>query len=287
MKNIFITTVILFLFQSIQAQYHLDQTSTWVYYKTQWQGSITRTYYRTITIDGDSTIQGQTYFKRFIQGVDLVSGANPTTTPVPKQFLDLVRDDVNYFYTNINGQDTVIMDFTRSIGDSLSVDGICSDSIGQVDTLFLGSTPLRKWTFQNYNILSYIEGVGTVSDLDLGNQCSFIGSRYGLVCYEKQGEQLILDSTINCQVYNSIINKALESTDINIYPNPTFGQVQVEGLSDLEKTIEVLSANGQLLFSKQSNEKSISLNTTDYPRGTYFLRITSEKGTIANKFIKM
>lgn len=289
MKNILITAIFLFLLQSIQAQHHLDQTSTWLYYRTVWQGPITSSYYRTITIDGDSIIQGQTYFKRFIQGQDVVlSGSpTPTITPVPKQFFDLVRDDANYFYTNINGQDTVIMDFTRAVGDILSIDNTCLDSIGQIDTLFLGSTALRGWTFQNYGIKSYIEGVGGQYDLPLGNHCILIGSSYSLVCYEKQGEQLILDPAINCQVYNSIINKDLESTDISVYPNPTFGQVEIEGLSSQEKTIEVLNTNGQLIFAQESNQERSTLNMADYPKGAYFLRITSEKGTVTKKIIKI
>ncbi|CAA6827807.1 MAG: Unknown protein [uncultured Aureispira sp.] len=290
MKYLFITTIFLFLLQPTptKAQQHIDQTSTWVYYRSVWQGPVTRTYYRTITIDGDSTIQGQTYFKRSIQGVDVVlASANPVATPVPKQFLDLVRDDANYFYTNINGQDSLVMDFTKSLGDSISIDGNCLDSISQIDSLYLGSTPLRRWTFQNYGIQRYIEGVGSITGYNLGNHCSMIGSLYGLVCYEKQGEQLILNPTINCQVYNSITNKRIESSEINIYPNPTFGQVQIDGLSSVEKTIEVLNANGKLVFVKESNEVNPSLNMANYPRGTYFLRIISEKGTLTKKLLKM
>jgi hypothetical protein len=290
MKSILVITVFLFLLPSIQAQQHLDQTSMWAYYKTEWQGPMTTTNYRTITIDGDSTIQGQTYFKRYIQGVDqvLMGGPIPTSTIVPKQFFDLVRDDANYFYTNINGQDTAILDFTKYIGDSLFLGGMCADSISQIDTLFLGNTALRKWNFYSYGIIPYIEGVGSITYLGLGNDCLLTGnSAYGLVCYEKQGEQLILSPNINCQVYNSILNRELENTNIKIYPNPTFGQVQIEGLSSLEKTIELLNTNGQLIFIRQSNQENLSLNMAAYPKGAYFLRITSEKGTLTKKLIKM
>lgn len=65
MKTIFITAFFLLLIQSVEAQHHLDQTSTWVYYKNVWQGPQTTEYYRTITIDGDSLIQGQIIRKTF------------------------------------------------------------------------------------------------------------------------------------------------------------------------------------------------------------------------------
>jgi hypothetical protein len=289
MRKILITAVCLFLLQSMQAQHHLDQTSTWSYYRTVWQGPVTTESYRTITIDGDSLIQGQTYFKRSIQGVDItITFSTPTITIVPKQFLDLVRDDANHFYTNINGQDSMTMDFTRSVGDSLFIGGLCADSLSSVDTLFLGNTPLRRWNFYSYNILPYIEGVGAISSFALENHCGYTGTpSYGLVCYEKQGEQLILNPNINCQVYNSITDRAIEKTDIKVYPNPTSGQVQIEGLSALEKTIDVLNTNGQLVFTRQSSQERFNLNMANYPKGAYFVRITSEEGTITKKLIKM
>lgn len=290
MKTVLIIALSLFLLQSIEAQHHLDQTSMWSYYRTEWQGPMTTTNYRTITIDGDSTIQGQTYFKRYIQGIDqvLMGGPTPTTTIVPKQFFDLIRDDANYFYTIRNGQDTAILDFTRTIGDSLFLGGLCADSLSQVDTLLLGSTPLRKWSFYSYSILPYIEGVGTTSNLVLGNHCIITGSPpYDLVCYEKQGEQLILNPNINCQVYNSVMNAGLENTEVKIYPNPTSGQLQIEYALSFEKSIEVLNMNGQLIFAKESNQEISTLDMTSYPKGAYFLRITSEKGVITKKVIKM
>lgn len=288
MKTIFITAFFLFLVQSVEAQHHLDQTSTWVYYRSVWQGPQTTEYYRTITIDGDSLIQGQTYFKRSIQGVDIVTEfSTPTITPIPKQFFDLVRDDANYFYTYINGQDSMITDFSKSVGDSLFIDGMCADSISQIDTLFLGSTPLKKWTLYSYNILPYIEGVGTINNLELGNHCSITGSLYQLVCYEKQGDQLILNSNINCRVYNSIVDKKIENTDVKVYPNPTSGKVQIDYLPSSENRIEIVSANGKLIFAKEYNRKNISLDMTIYPKGAYFLRIISEDGILTKKMLKM
>lgn len=290
MKSISIIILSLFLLSSIQAQYHLDQSSMWAYYKTEWQGPMTTTNYRTITIDGDTTIQGQTYFKRYIQGVDQVlMGAPPaTSTIVPKQFFDLVRDDANYFYTNINGQDTAILDFTRSVGDSVFLGGLCADSLSQVDTLYLGSTALRKWSFYSYSIIPYIEGVGPITYLGLENHCTITGNAsYGLVCYEKQGEQLILDPNINCQVYNSTMNVKEGEQALKIYPNPTSGKLQIEYSNSLEKRIEVLNANGQLIFAKESNQELSTLDMTDYPKGAYFLRVTSKKDTETKKILKM
>lgn len=289
MKSISIIILSLFLLPSVQAQYHLDQTSMWSYYKTGWQGPTTTTNYRTITIDGDSTIQGQTYFKRYIQGVDqvLMGGPTPTTTIVPKQFFDLVRDDANYFYTNNNGQDTAIMDFTRAVGDSVYLGGICADSLSQIDSLFLGNTALRKWNFYSYNILPYIEGVGTINNLVLGNHCVITGNSYGLVCYEKQGEQLILNPNINCQVYNSISQMNEKGLYLKVYPNPTSGLLQIEYAFSLEKRIEILNTNGQLIFAKETNQEVSTLDMTNYPKGAYFLRVTSEKGTETKKILKM
>jgi len=39
-------------------------------------------------------------------------------------------------------------------------------------------------------------------------------------------------------------------------------------------------------YSESPNKKSITLNVSNYSTGMYFVRITSEKGTRVQKFVK-
>ncbi|BDS12471.1 T9SS type A sorting domain-containing protein [Aureispira anguillae] len=290
MIKILSATILVFMLQFTYAQHHLDSTSTWVYYKApQSAGPVSKTCYRTITIDGDSLIQGKTYFKRYIQGEDYTSNgpSGPILTVVSKQFFDLVRDDAGHFYTYFNGQDTMVMDFTKELGDTIR-GSYCIDTINQIDSLYLGSQVVKKWSTGSYDIIPYIEGVGLVIYLTFLERCVLIGnSRYELVCYEKGGDQLILNPTINCQVYNSIATAEKTNLAITVYPNPTSGVLQIQNTSYSVGKIQLFNLNGQLVLEKELEQADQKLDLGLFPVGTYYLKINTDQGSYVKKVLKL
>jgi hypothetical protein len=68
------------------------------------------------------------------------------------------------------------------------------------------------------------------------------------------------------------------NSDINIYPNPTDGLINIMTDLKIEK-IELFSVEGKLL--KTTMESSMLLNT----KGIYFIKVISEKGNIIKRVV--
>ncbi len=77
---------------------------------------------------------------------------------------------------------------------------------------------------------------------------------------------------------------------INIYPNPTSGEVTIEGGAQGKITVEVYQAGGLLLFKinedNDNHKGRINFTLESYPAGIYYLRIISENVTDIRKIIR-
>jgi hypothetical protein len=82
--------------------------------------------------------------------------------------------------------------------------------------------------------------------------------------------------------------RELSTGFINIYPNPTSGLIKIEDKAVKgEVRVELYSANGQLMMSKNFGEnEGMSLDITDYATGIYTVKVNSEKGLDVKRIIK-
>ncbi len=74
--------------------------------------------------------------------------------------------------------------------------------------------------------------------------------------------------------------------EINIYPNPTTGIVNVESeKTDLIRNIEVTDIKGQKVSSSEVNNSVVELDLTKYSKGVYFVKVTTNEGVYNEKII--
>ncbi len=66
-----------------------------------------------------------------------------------------------------------------------------------------------------------------------------------------------------------------ELKDINIYPNPTTGILNISGLQNTD--IQIYDLTGKLLIDKHQVDNQI--NVSNLQKGIYTLKITNETGT--------
>ncbi len=90
-------------------------------------------------------------------------------------------------------------------------------------------------------------------------------------------------------VYNSIgLEEFLEQKDVSIFPNPASTTLNVKMDKVMNASIRIFNSLGELLvYQPQVSSDTVhSINISALPKGIYFVRINSDKGTITKKLVK-
>jgi hypothetical protein len=80
---------------------------------------------------------------------------------------------------------------------------------------------------------------------------------------------------------------------LTVYPNPTKNNIVIEaaGLTSVPVSIQVISTQGQLLYSSQTQsvdgKLSHAISSEMLPKGLFFVKILSEGSQITRKVIKV
>lgn len=122
-----------------------------------------------------------------------------------------------------------------------------------------------------------VEGVGP-----LGQACN--GGGNSLVCYTKQGENLIFEVGTDCSAFPEPVRLNIDSFNENkvvVYPNPTKGIIIVDS-NDVIESIELWDMLGRKLMT----QKYTLINLSSYENGTYLLIIKNNKKQLIKRIIK-
>lgn len=85
-------------------------------------------------------------------------------------------------------------------------------------------------------------------------------------------------------VYENVNINDYADANISVYPNPTNGELKIENKELRIENVWVYDVFGKLLETMSGDVQSI--NMSNYPSGTYFLRISTDKGMIVKKAVR-
>ena len=79
-----------------------------------------------------------------------------------------------------------------------------------------------------------------------------------------------------------------EISPVNLFPNPATSELRITDYELQILNAEIFDAPGQRVVSEQPAvySRQLNINISSLPAGIYFLRITSEQGTLTKKFVK-
>jgi len=77
---------------------------------------------------------------------------------------------------------------------------------------------------------------------------------------------------------------SFNSSECNIYPNPTIGNLKIETMQ--KSTIEILNTEGQILKSIATSDNATTIDISSFASGMYFVKVKTEKGVAVKKFVK-
>ena len=73
---------------------------------------------------------------------------------------------------------------------------------------------------------------------------------------------------------------------VTVYPNPTSGLIQIENGEWRMENVEVYDVYGKLLSTVEVFSNNATLDLSGYAKGTYFVRVTTEKGVVTKRVVK-
>ncbi len=82
------------------------------------------------------------------------------------------------------------------------------------------------------------------------------------------------------------INDYTLDNTVTVFPNPTTGLIQIENGEWRMENVEVYDAYGKLLNTMSVNDHTVNLDLSGYAKGTYFVRVTTEKGVVTKRVVK-
>lgn len=75
----------------------------------------------------------------------------------------------------------------------------------------------------------------------------------------------------------------ITSPDYSIYPNPSNQSFKIEGVTDAQ--IKIYSISGQVIYSNQSNNETLLIDTYNWKEGIYLIQIVKNKQIITKKIV--
>jgi len=82
------------------------------------------------------------------------------------------------------------------------------------------------------------------------------------------------------------ITEQANSSSLNVYPNPTSGELSVASNNTLSKTVEVVDVTGKIVSSSTSSMEVVKLNIKDLSSGVYYVKVYSNNTVDVLKVVK-
>lgn len=273
--------------------HYLDETSEWRYFGAG--PSLINAeslMYRTVFFDGTEDYAGYTYHRERMFTVfkyyDLWTNEFLFNDEYYPTIYNLVREDEQGRFYRRGYTDYTVEEMFQDnapilnsqVGDNFPSlpdfnFGVCP--VVTIQQLTIAGLTVKRLMGTNGSYGGLVEGVGP-----LGQACN--GGGNSLVCYTKQGENLIFEVGTDCSAFPEPVRLNIDSFNENkvvVYPNPTKGIIIVDS-NDVIESIELWDMLGRKLMT----QKYTLINLSSYENGTYLLIIKNNKKQLIKRIIK-
>jgi len=142
------------------------------------------------------------------------------------------------------------------------------------------------------NIYSYSGGnldsavySGEPLPMDLRGVAQFPNNFTNFVAGGMEANQTISKKTIMLQYINWPGIEENSLVKFTLYPNPTSEQINIAFEKEENRKTRIIDILGKEVIKIESSESSLQIDVSTYPKGIYFIEVTSEKGTSSQKVV--
>jgi hypothetical protein len=265
---------------------YLDYSSLWHFHGAGWNGIYGYETFTTTYIDGDTTVNGQDYYKQY-RYVHTITNSTPVSETYQLYGPSLLREDTDHnFVYYYNGSESMFL-FNDSIagsniGDPFPALG-ANCNVENIVYLTIGGQTVKHvyGTVNNMTAAGIAEGIGYI-----GPTCGLgVEGNENMVCYYRSGDSVCFQNGFDYNdfpepQYMNVGTEELDDSGITIYPNPVSDQLVIEQLHG-ENLVTWLcfDATGKLVADGTTEKKSI-INVSTWKAGIYFLQLIEGEGKV-------
>lgn len=300
MKKIFLFLFLWLILKTVLAQEYKyvpfpDSNAAWseVYWKPVFTYPLWE-YNKYAFFNEDTIINSITYHKLFHTHASDITKTNSTCVGgIREDSLKRVFASTSMFQFSSEIKEVLLYDFSLNEGDTFFnsyASDICTNClqgdevISKIDTIKVDNTFRKVYSFDDYNHIIWIEGIGSLQGLlSCWADWPTNGSSNDLVCFHQNDTLLYFysgwledyyDDCVPSFVLNGV--PLLPNSDVKVYPNPvTDNFVYFENL-DFE-LLELYDINGCLVLSVDiSGMKNYTLDFSTYTDCIYFYRLKTK-----------
>ncbi|MEX2484293.1 MAG: T9SS type A sorting domain-containing protein [Brumimicrobium sp.] len=100
-------------------------------------------------------------------------------------------------------------------------------------------------------------------------------------------ENAICKDTSDCVEITTVgLGDNALNTQVKLYPNPFSEELNIESTDVSIETVEILNAAGQVIFSENIFNESMSVNTNSWETGIYIVKVKSKNNVLTYKIVK-
>ena len=132
----------------------------------------------------------------------------------------------------------------------------------------------------NWEKLTFVQGQGNSSQI---REYTYLHYRPQAGIHYYRLKQIDFDQSYTYSTVIAVLTTQTES-EINVYPNPTSGEINIQGTESISNEVQILDQQGVIL--KNLNLSSQQIDLTDLPKGVYYLRAYSNQGILIKRIVK-
>jgi Leucine-rich repeat (LRR) protein len=103
------------------------------------------------------------------------------------------------------------------------------------------------------------------------------------VAYSTSNWYWTIDSSASFSETCTVGIDNIAKTEVNIFPNPSFGKFTIDGLPLEGANIDIYNVLGEKVYSRNSKQTLYTIDISNSPKGMYFVKISDGKKIKTNK----
>lgn len=199
--------------------------------------------------------------------------------------------------------------FTKSI--IIDVTNVAEPSIAAIADLSFDITDIAETSTQSFTIENTGDTEIEVTEIVLPEAYSVASTNFTVAVGESTdvvvtfspsearsySGEIVMQSTVGetrisvvgeGTIVTAIEDDVLQTDDVSLYPNPASQIVTIDlsEIPQLQPDLAIIDLSGTSVWTKsQMKEEKVEVDISNYPAGTYLIRIASEKGSIMKKLL--